>query len=113
MAQRRGATDLTSTSRVTTLASYDVDTGLVLSATDANGRTARITYLASTLRPQMVTWSTGATISYDYDDSALTSTETTRDWFGLIAEQTITWLNGLGLVRRQETLAEGGLLGHC
>lgn len=105
----RGAANPASPARVTTTATYDFNTGLALSSTDANGRTTQMAYDATTLRPQMVTWSTGAATNYTYDDAALKVTATTVDWYGFIGRQTVAQLNGLGLVRRTEVLAEGGL----
>jgi len=106
----RGAADPNSPARVTTAASYDFNTGLMLATTDANGRTTQTFYSPTTLRLSAVYSPTMASITYDFDDAALTIMETTRDnLFIDIAAQRIKRLNGLGLVRREETLAEGGL----
>lgn len=104
----RGAANPASPARVTARANYDFDTGLVLSSTDDNGRAMQFAYDPATLRLQTVTWRTGATTSFEYDDAAQKITQSTRDSFGSIGKLTSRWLNGLGLVRRTETLASEG-----
>jgi hypothetical protein len=108
-AQTSGAVDPTYYwKRVSFSASYDFSTGLVKSTTDANGRTTQTTYCGTCSRPETVSFPTGATINYDYDAAALAITETTKDASGTIVGQRVVRFNGLGLVRRTETLAGGG-----
>jgi RHS repeat-associated protein len=107
--QTRGAADPTSAARMTTYASYDINTGLLLATTDANGRKTEIIYSPTTLQPETVIWPTLASISYDYDDAQLTATETIRDNSRVVAGKRVKKFNGLGVVHREETLAEGGL----
>jgi RHS repeat-associated protein len=106
-AMARGAASPSSV-RVTTLANYDFNTGLPLSTTDANGRTTQMTYHAASLRPVTVHLPTSAVISYYYDDAGLAYTTAMSDPSGVTKAAYITQrLNGLGLVRRSEQLAEG------
>ena len=94
--------------QVTTRTTYDFHTGLVLSATDANGRVSGTSYLENSLRPQTVSRSSGAHTDYGYDDAALTVTETTylesHPTHTTIVDQSIKLLNGRGQVR-QSSLA--------
>ena len=106
--------------RVTTCASYDFNTGLQVSTTDANGRKTSFDYDAA-LRTKKVTLPTAATITYDctkkvtlpmaatitndYDDAAMTTTQTSRYADGKLAAQSRSHMNGLGFARQTETLA--------
>jgi RHS repeat-associated protein len=90
---------------MTTQATYDFNTGLMLSATDANGRLTQIKYDAATLRAQTVLSSTMASTTYAYDDSALRVTVTTRNSTGGIAAQLTKQINGIGRVRYVAILA--------
>src|SRR6185295_7851118 len=58
-------------------ATFDFNTGLILSTTDANGRTASTAFSATTLRPTVETSPTGAHTDTSYDDVAMTVTSTT------------------------------------
>ena len=102
--QTRGSSDPNSPLHVTTSATYDFNTGLGLSSTDANGRTSQTIYTTSTLRPQTAYSPTGAYISYAYDDAGMSVTETTYVAGGAIASQSIKLLNGRGQVRREKAL---------
>lgn len=105
VSQTRGSSDPASTARVTTKTSYSFNTGMALSATDANNLTTQTVYFPETLRTQKLTLPTGAFTDYVYDDDALTVTETTYLAGGtVIADQNIKHLNGLGLVSREEAL---------
>jgi YD repeat-containing protein len=112
LSQTRGsATD--SYAQVTTSATYDFNTGLVLAAKDANGRESTTTYDANTLRPQTVSLPTGAHSDYAYNDTAMTVTETTylaASEGGAIADQNVKLLNGMGQVWQEQARApdEGG-----
>jgi RHS repeat-associated protein len=106
---RGSATD--ATQQVTVSNTYSFGTGLVLTAKDANGRITSKSYFSGSLRPQKVTLPTGAFTQYDYDDSAMTLTETTYLSGGtVIANKNVKHLDGLGVVSREEALTnEGGI----
>jgi len=112
LSQTRGsATD--PYAQVTTSATYDFNTGLVLSATDANGRQAQTGYASATLRPTSTISPTGAHTDFGYDDNAMSVTQTTylaASEGGGIADQNTKLLNGRGQVRREEALASGGAI---
>lgn len=112
LSQTRGsATD--PFSQVTISATYDFNTGLVLSATDANGRQAQTGYASATLRAGSTTSPTGAHTDFGYDDTAMSVTQTTylaASEGGGIADQNTKLLNGRGQVRREEALASGGAI---
>ena len=95
--------------QVTTSATYDFNTGLVLSGTDANGRTSQTSYSSETLRPQTATLPSDAHTDYAYDDTAMTVTETTFLAGGAIADQNIKLLNGRGQVRQEKALGASGV----
>jgi len=90
--------------RVNTYVSYDPYTGLQVSTTDANGRKTSFSYDPA-LRPKQVTLPTSATITYDYDDAAMTTSQTSRYANDKLAAQSRSHMNGLGLARQTETLA--------
>jgi RHS repeat-associated protein len=98
--------------QVTTSATYDFYTGLALSVTDANGRTASSTYNSSTLRLTSEIAATGAHTDYAYDDTAMTVTATSylaaADGGG-IADKNVKVLNGRGLVRQEQALGAGNV----
>lgn len=108
LSQTRGAATDTS-AQLTTSATYDVNTGLTLSATDANGLTTNTSYYADTLRPQSVTLPTYAHTDYAYDEVGMSVTVTTYSLPGssqsAIADQNIKLLNGHGQVRIEKALA--------
>lgn len=104
--QTRGSADPSSPARITNKATYDINTGLVLTTEDADGRTTNMTYFTSQ-RPNTVKLPMGGSIAYSYDDAALKIMETVKDNQNNIVGQSIKLLNGLGLVRREEVLAEG------
>jgi RHS repeat-associated protein len=93
---------------VTQSDTYDFNTGLCVTSTDANGRTSQTTYFAQTLRPQVEYTPTGAYTSNAYDESAMSISETTFAASGAVAAQKVSFLDGLGNVRREEALTEGG-----
>jgi RHS repeat-associated protein len=92
-------------SQISTSASYDFGTGLIVSVTDANGRTVHTTYEPTTLRHRSVKWPTGATTSIDYNEQQLPVYEATHAADRQMAWQRRTEYNGLGLVRKVSTLA--------
>jgi YD repeat-containing protein len=99
--------------QVTTSATYDFNTGLVFSGTDANGRQSQTTYFPETLRPQTASLPSGAHTDYAYDDTAMTVTETTylelHPTHATIADQNVKLLNGRGQVRQEKALGAGGV----
>jgi RHS repeat-associated protein len=95
--------------QVTTSATYDFNTGLGLSATNANGRATQTSYAADTLRPQSVILPSGGHTDYAYDDTEMTVMSTTylapppADT-GAAVDQHIQLLDGLGQVWREKAL---------
>ncbi|HWW74920.1 MAG TPA: hypothetical protein VNZ44_05945, partial [Pyrinomonadaceae bacterium] len=63
--QTRGSSDPNSPHRITSSATHDFNTGLDLTATDANGRTSQINYYEASLRPQEYVMSTGARTTFE------------------------------------------------
>ena len=100
-------------SQVKTTATFDFNTGLELSTTDANGRTSQASYDSVTLRPLTKTSSTGAHTDYSYDDAGLSVTQTTyletHPTHTTIAEQIVKFVNGRGQVRQEKTLGASGV----
>ncbi|HEV7475020.1 MAG TPA: DUF4329 domain-containing protein [Pyrinomonadaceae bacterium] len=108
LSQTRGsATD--PYAQLTTSVTYDFNTGLSLSSTDANGRTSQTSYIAATLRPQTLSLPSLAHTDYVYDDSAMTVTQTTylegHPTHTTIADQDVKLLNGRGQVRQEQSLS--------
>ena len=96
--------------QVKTSATYDFNTGLALSAIDANGRQSTTTFDANTLRQTSVVSPTGSHTDYAYDDAGMNVTQSTymasADGGGL-ADQNIKYVNGRGKVRQEKALAAG------
>lgn len=99
----RGAADQSSLIRNTTQATYDYNTGLVKTTTDANGRTDTNNYDAETLRPTIPTTSTGAYSVTGYYDANMEIIHEVHEAGGNLASNTITTLNGLGQATRTAT----------
>jgi len=99
--------------QVTTSGTYNFNTGLPLSATDANGRTSQTSYFSETLRPQTATLPSGAHTDYAYDDTAMSVTETTyleaHPTHTTIADQNVKLLNGRGQVRQEQALGANSI----
>jgi RHS repeat-associated protein len=97
-----------------TSATYDFNTGQVLSGTEENGLVTLTSYSAATLRPQTITLPSGAYTDYAYDDTAMSVTKTTylapspADT-GAIADQSIKLLNGRGQLRQTKALGTNGV----
>ena len=111
--QTRGsATD--ALKRVKMEATYDFNTGLVVSAKDANGRISTISYYPGTLRPQTQTIATGARTEFSYDDVALAETRETylapppADT-GALTSKSVKYMNGAGGVKQERALGAGGV----
>ena len=87
---------------------YDYNTGLLTSSTDANGRTTKFDYDGPSLRRISTTWSTNATEIVSYDDANLTTTDSVYE-AGIpprLATETITKRNGLHLPVRVSSLVD-------
>lgn len=106
----RGSADQTSLSRVTTSTTYDFNTGLVLSTTDANSRTAQNKYDPASLRLKKVIMPTGARTDYDYELSSLKVTQTSYTTLTgtTVTGKNVKYLNGLGLVSKEESPGPDG-----
>ncbi len=106
VSQTRGAADTGSPHRIITSQVPDFKTGLIKSATDANGRTSTTGYNPDTMRPDKSTSSTGAYTIFTYDESAMTVSE---EVFEITisgpasAGKAVKHLNGLGQVRKEES----------
>jgi YD repeat-containing protein len=96
--------------QVKTSATYDFNTGLALSAVDANGRQSTTTFDANTLRQTSAISATGSHTDYAYDDAGMSVTQSTymasADGGGL-ADQNVKYVNGRGKVRQEKALAAG------
>jgi RHS repeat-associated protein len=105
------ATDLQA--QVTTRTTYDFNTGMPLSSTDANGRVSQTSYNANTLRVERIILASGSHTDYAYDDVGMSVTEST--YLGShptdagLADQSTRLLNGLGQVRREKSLGANGV----
>lgn len=99
--------------QVTTKASYDFNTGLTKSSTDANDRQTQSNYFPENLRLQITSLPSGAHTDYAYDDIAMTLTETTylesHPTHTTISDQNIKTLNGRAQVRQEKALGAGGV----
>jgi RHS repeat-associated protein len=78
----------TTTMQLSTMIDDDLNTGLVGSQTDPRGKTTFVTYDAA-LRSDVVTSHTGATTDANYNDSALTSSQTVNYTEG-VAQKSVT-----------------------
>jgi RHS repeat-associated protein len=102
--------------QVATSSTYNFNTGLVTSTTDANGRMTQTGYFESALRPQTVTLPTTAHTDYAYDDVAMTVTESiylgSHPTDSGLSSQTVKSLNGRGQTRVQAALGAGGVFDY-
>ena len=105
----RGSPDLSATTaRLASSAVYDFNTGLPLKRTDANSLTTIFSYDGA-LRPASITLATSAASIYFYNDSDMSMTSVVRSSANANLAETVTRLNGLGLVKQVESAApEGG-----
>ena len=103
-----GSPDSNSAARITTGMTYDFNSGLPLSATDANSRNTQSTYYLDSWRLKKETAPTGATKLSEYDDVALSSTQTTKGSDGTIAASSTTKIDGRGQVIKVEALGANG-----
>ncbi len=122
----RGASDTTSPIRMQEAFGYDLNTGLVISHTDADGRGTTFTYIPDTLRIASTTLPAAQptvgrpVVIKEYDDAALsaalgaallveTRVESTPDQGAkIVAGQTVAAFDGLGRVRMERSRAADG-----
>jgi RHS repeat-associated protein len=114
-----GAHDPNSPLRMEESFRYDINTGLLIEASDAGGRITRMFHFPDSLRPARITFpATEArpivpSIVYEYDDKAMT-VEERHELFvpevgpPVVASQIVTWSNGLGLSRDIRSRAANG-----
>ncbi len=105
--QSRGSLDPYSSVRVTSSSTYDFNTGLPLTATDANGRSSQVSYFSDSLRPLTTTLSTGASTTFTYDDNMMGVTETTKLANGTVLSTKTKRFDGRGLVIQEQSGADG------
>lgn len=91
----KGSPDPQSPHRITTSATYDFNTGVVKTSTDANGRTTTASYDA-VARPTLVTAPTGAKTTTAYDDATWKPTRTIQNSDNSVVGKTQTEMNGRG-----------------
>jgi len=105
-----GAPDAASPVRVKTSATYDFNTGVARSVTDANGRTTLMASSPATLRPEQVLHPTGAATKFAYDDVTprITVSSAAATPGEAPGSEVTTWFNGRGLAWREARAAEGG-----
>jgi len=101
----QGSSDANSSIKLTTSSTWDFNTGLKLSATDANSRQTQESYYLDSWRHKQTTAPTAATVLDEYNDDNLSVTTTTKGSDGTIAEKSVTRLDGRGQTIRTETLA--------
>lgn len=102
----RGAPEAGSPARITTGATFDFNTGLALTSTDPDQRTSQTIYDPTTLRPREEILSTGGRTTVEYDDALMKVTQTTLlSGGGAVAAKSVSYMNGMGLVKREESLA--------
>ncbi|MDQ3804394.1 MAG: hypothetical protein M3416_11250, partial [Acidobacteriota bacterium] len=104
----QGSSDPNSPVRITTATSYDFNTGLPLTHTDANGRVSSTEFSADSLRPTFSRLSTGAYTAYAYNDDQTTVTETAYHAGGAVASSSVKYFNGRGQINTEQSLAAGG-----
>jgi RHS repeat-associated protein len=104
----QGSADPNSSVRVNTGTTYDFNTGLPLTHTDANGRVSSTEFSADALRPTFSRLPTGAYTAYTYNDDQTTVTETVYHAGGAAAGSSVKYFNGRGQVTQEQTLAAGG-----
>lgn len=90
---------------VPTTTTYDYDTGLPLTVTDANQQTVSFEYDLPTWRLKKTISPTGAYSTKNYDDLNRVDTQSSFTVSGQIIGKQITRMNGLGQPFRQEQLS--------
>jgi RHS repeat-associated protein len=111
-ATTRGS-DSTAATQVVTSMVHDYNTGVVTSATDANGRTSYTNYFPDSLRVDYTTtpyrYGNAGYTRFLYDNSNMTITETLYTDQHVVARQSIKYLNGQGKVRQEKALGSNGV----
>lgn len=92
--------------KITTSSVHDINTGFLLSMTDADLQTALFSYDVQTWRPTRSTTPTGAYALYSYDDAARAYAQTEFDVNGVAKSKDVSRINGLGLTYRTEVLTD-------
>ncbi|HJQ31293.1 MAG TPA: hypothetical protein VJ866_03890, partial [Pyrinomonadaceae bacterium] len=105
----QGSSDPNSAVRITTRATYDFNTGLPLSQTDANGRVTTTEFIADSLRPNYTRLPTGAYTSYLYNDQYTIVTENVYLADNSLAASTYKYFNGRGEIYQEWEVAPGGV----
>ncbi|MGH9929017.1 MAG: RHS repeat-associated core domain-containing protein [Pyrinomonadaceae bacterium] len=99
--------------QITNGTSYDFNTGVTLSATDANGRPSQSSYLPDNLRLLTSSLPSGGHIDRAYDDLAMSITETgyleTHPTHTTIVNQNVKYMDGRGQERQEKALGAGGV----
>ena len=100
--------------QITTSETFDFNTSVSLSTTDANGRVSQSSYDAASLRPTSVSFAGGgAHTDYVYDDAGLSVTHTTylgaHPTHSTVTEQNVRILDGQGKVRQEKALGAGSV----
>jgi RHS repeat-associated protein len=114
-----GAEDTSSPNHVVLHSSYDFNTGIQLSSTDADGLTTLLESSPKTLLPTRLQYPGGASTTFDYDAKRLMVTTTTRPAPvhtccppsvvpATEVQMSTTWLDGRGMPTRQAQLAPVG-----
>ena len=104
----QGSADPASSVRISTGTTYDFNTGLPLTHTDANGRVSSTEFSAdAALRPTFSRLPTGAYTAYTYNDDQTTVTETVYHAGGTAASSSVKYFNGRGQITQEQTLAAG------
>jgi RHS repeat-associated protein len=105
--------DSNASTQVVTSAVHDFNTGLVTSATDANGRASHTNYFPDSLRVDWTStpyrYGNAGYTRFIYDNYNLSVTETTYTDQHVVAKQNIKYLNGQGKVRQEKSLGSGGV----
>jgi len=102
----KGAAPVTPAAQISNSYTYDFNTGLLLTKSDPNRLTTTMFYDGASLRLLRLLLSTGASVTYGYDDVNESITETVSDAAGIVSGQRVTEINGLGLVSSQIALTD-------
>jgi RHS repeat-associated protein len=105
----QGSADPNSPVRVTTRTTFDFNTGLPLTTTDANGRVSSTEFDAASLRPTIGRLPTGAYTTYTYGVAPTTVTETVHHAGGAVASSSVKRFNGRGQIYQELSQAAGGV----
>jgi hypothetical protein len=95
-----------STLSVKKTSTFNVDTGLPLTDTDANLQTTEFKHNVNTWRLESALLPTGGSTGYGYDEITRTYSQTSYLSSNNIAGKEVSKVNGLGLVERKETYAK-------